>query len=119
LRASAGDIIDAARPACIIELGSGMSRKTRHLLDACAKRGRLPSYTPIDVCDEVLLASGEALRATYPGLEVQAMVGDYTAGLGNLPRREARNLVVFLGGTIGNFLPAAALDFLRDLRAYM
>lgn len=119
LRAIAGDVIDAARPECIIELGSGMSRKTRHLIDACVKHGRLPRYAPVDVCDEVLLASGEALRAEYPGLEVHPMVGDYTAGLGNLPRSMERNLVVFLGGTIGNFAPDAARDFLHELRAFM
>ena len=119
LRDSAAGIIAAARPARIVELGSGTSRKTRHLLDACVTHDRQPDYAPFDVCDEVLVASGTALRAEYPWLDVVPLVGDYTAGLGNVPRTTAPHLVVFLGGTIGNFTPAAASDFLHELRAFM
>ncbi len=115
----AGDVIAAERPQCIVELGSGTSRKTRHLFDACSAAQCYPLYAPFDVCDEVLISSGEALQDEYPWLEVQPMVGDYTAGLGNLPRRAERNLVVFLGGTIGNFAPDEAHDFLSELRATM
>lgn len=119
LCAVADDVINASRPDNIIELGSGTSRKTRHLLDACYARDCFPTYAPVDVCDEILLSSGESLQAEYDWLEVNPLVGDYTAGLGNLPRLSARNLVVFLGGTIGNFTPAQARDFLRELRTIM
>ena len=115
----AGDVIEASRPERIVELGSGTSRKTRYLLDACTDLSCYPLYAPFDVCDDVLLASGEALQAEYGWLEVQPMVGDYTAGLGNLPRYTGRNLVVFLGGTIGNFTREERLDFLAELRGVM
>lgn len=113
------DIIASAQPASIIELGSGMSRKTFHLLDACAAHECFPGYVPFDVCDEVLLASGERLMSSYPWLDVQPLRGDYCAGLANLPRRGQRNLVVFLGGTIGNFTATQSHDFLGELRAFM
>ena len=119
LQAIAGDVIEAERPSCIVEFGSGMSRKTRHLLDACSELQCYPIYAPFDVCDEVLIASGEALTMDYDWLAVQPMSGDYTAGLGNLPRLAESNLVVFLGGTIGNFTMAQGLDFLRELRGTM
>ena len=115
----ADDIIASAQPMSIIELGSGMSRKTFHLLDACAAHECFPSYVPFDVCDEVLLASGERLMQRYPWLDVQPLLGDYGAGLANLPRRGQRNLVAFLGGTIGNFTPAESHDFLTELRVFM
>lgn len=113
------DVIASVEPDCIVELGSGMSRKTRHLLDACTEQECHPLYAPVDVCDEVLVTSGESLCEAYPWLEVQPLVGDYTAGLGNLPRHDGRNLVVFLGGTIGNFAADEARDFMAELRATM
>lgn len=119
LRDTATDIVALTRPHCILELGSGTSRKTRHLLDACSTHGARPIYAPFDVCDEMLVESGEALSMDYGWLDVQPMVGDYTAGLGNLPRRAERTLFVFLGGTIGNFTVAESADFLRELRAVM
>ncbi|MGE0483267.1 MAG: L-histidine N(alpha)-methyltransferase [Gammaproteobacteria bacterium] len=115
----AAEVIEHSQPARIVELGSGTSRKTRHLFDACDRLGCHPLYAPVDVCDEILVASGEALSVDYRWLDVRPLVGDYTAGLGNLPRRAGRNLVVFLGGTIGNFAPADARDFLREVRATM
>lgn len=115
----AGDVIESARPECIVELGSGTSRKTRHLLNACDDRAFYPVYAPLDVCDEVLVTSGEALHAEYDWLQVHPMVGDYTAGLGNLPHRADRTLIVFLGGTIGNFTQIERLDFLAEVRDVM
>lgn len=119
LESVAGEIIDDVRPRQILEFGSGMSRKTRHLLDACGDLSWHPVYAPFDVCDDVLMASGISLNEHYEWLSVEPLVGDYTAGLGNLPMPKGGNLVVFLGGTIGNFIPVEAMDFLRELRSVM
>lgn len=115
----AGDVISNVQPECILELGSGTSRKTRHLFDACEDKDCRPHYRPFDVCDEILVSSGEALQNDYEWLDVEPMVGDYTAGLGNLPRYAGATLVVFLGGTVGNFTPVERRDFLAELRATM
>lgn len=115
----ANDVISTVQPECIVELGSGTSRKTRHLFDACDALDCQPRYAPVDVCDEILVASGESLQNEYDWLEVQPLVGDYTAGLGNLPAQNGSKLVVFLGGTIGNFTDAEAGDFLREVRLTM
>jgi L-histidine N-alpha-methyltransferase len=117
LRDNAEAIIAAARPHHVIELGSGSSRKTRHLLDACEALGEYCAYWPFDVCEGMLRESGERLLVEYPWLEVQALVGDYLAGLDHLPDPTGRRLFVFLGGTIGNFDPEAAQAFLRELQA--
>lgn len=114
----ADDVIARTRPACLLELGSGMSRKTEYLLDACQRLGCLARYAPFDVCDEVLVAAGRRLRERYRWLDVQPLCGDYGAGLAHLPRRAAPTLLAFLGGTIGNFTPAEAHDFLAELRAW-
>ena len=113
----ASDVITSAKPARILELGSGVSRKTRHLLDACGAQSCCSVYSPLDVCDQVLLESGADLVERYKWLDVRPLVGDYTAGLGNLLLDKQRTLVLFLGGSIGNFTDQQAIDFLTDLHA--
>ncbi len=109
-------LIAAAKPESIMELGAGTSRKTRHLLDACGAQHRYVAYEPFDVCREVMEASGLALAERYRWMELRILVGDYTGGLQNLPVSKARRLVVFLGGTIGNFSEIEAAVFLREIR---
>ncbi|ACL73551.1 conserved hypothetical protein [Thioalkalivibrio sulfidiphilus HL-EbGr7] len=113
-------VIAEARPDHVIELGSGASRKTRHLLDAVERAGlRHCRYWPFDVCEPMLREAGERLLARHPWLRIDALVGDYLAGLDGLPRPEGRRLFVFLGSTIGNFEPQQARDFLAGLAACM
>ena len=115
----ADKLIDASRPARILELGSGTSRKTRHLLTACEAQQCYATYAPFDVCKEVLEDAAQELVAEYDWLEVNALVGDYTAGLENLPNFDSSSLVAFLGSTIGNFPGDEAIRFLREVRSLM
>ncbi len=119
LKASAHDIIANANPSQIIEFGSGMSRKIRHLFDACSEIECYPTYIPFDVCDDVMVKSGKELAEKYKWLEVAPLSGDYTAGLGNIPVVSGSNLLMFLGGTIGNFTESQGIDFLREIRELM
>lgn len=119
LERHAGQILARVRPDRILELGSGSPRKVRYLLDACQSARCRPCYAPFDVCREVLIESGRELTAEYPWLYVDALVGDYCAGLEHLPDGAGRDLIVFLGGTIGNFPAAERTRFLAELRALM
>ena len=109
------DIISLANPSKIIELGSGNSQKTRHLFDACESLGKTTSYAPMDVCEEILIDSCLSLEAEYPWLHLQPLMGDFMAGLKNLPNHNDRNLILFLGGSIGNFSPDDANVFLQEI----
>lgn len=113
----ADDVIARTRPREIVELGSGSSRKTAQLFDACERARRHCAYVPIDICGDMLLRAGTQLLARYPWLEVRACAGDYTAGLERLPATSGARLCVFLGGTIGNFDDAQCVRFLRGVRA--
>lgn len=119
LQQYAEQIISSTLPEHIIELGSGTSRKTRRLFDACANLEHHCSYAPFDVCEPMLKQAASELSLDYDWLEIDPLVGDYHAGLENLPRAEATNLFIFLGSTIGNFSPDEATDFLQDLRNCM
>ncbi|MFF1905895.1 L-histidine N(alpha)-methyltransferase [Kitasatospora sp. NPDC058218] len=116
LTARAGEIAAATRARTLVELGSGSSEKTRLLLDALRDLGTLDSYVPVDVSESALTGAGEALAREYPGLSVHAVLADFTARLG-LPPEGGPRLVAFLGGTLGNLLPAERAAFLRGLRA--
>lgn len=113
-------IIERTRPAHMLELGSGSSRKTRYLLDACDRLGRHCCYWPFDVSAQMMLDAGAALVADYHWLRVHALIGDYTGGLVRLPLPDdGSRLIVFLGGTLGNFEPQAASAMLREIAALM
>ncbi|GAA1902279.1 L-histidine N(alpha)-methyltransferase [Streptantibioticus ferralitis] len=111
----APEIAAATGARTLVELGSGSSEKTRLLIGALRAHGTLAAYVPIDVSESALEQAGRALLADYPGLSVHALVADFQAGL-NLPDCAGPRLLAFLGGTIGNLLPAERAAFLRTVR---
>jgi L-histidine N-alpha-methyltransferase len=115
LLSRSGDIAAATRARTLVELGSGSSEKTRHLLDALTD---LHTYAPVDVSESALTQAGQALAAERPGLDVHALIADFTAEL-TLPETPGPRLVAFLGGTIGNLLPVERAAFLASVRALL
>ncbi|MGW3956469.1 L-histidine N(alpha)-methyltransferase [Streptomyces sp. NPDC004752] len=112
LLARADEIAAATRARTLVELGSGSSEKTRHLIDALTG---LRVYVPVDVSESALVQAGQALIDERPGLTVHALIADFTAGL-TLPETPGPRLLAFLGGTIGNLLPAERAAFLASVR---
>jgi L-histidine N-alpha-methyltransferase len=116
LAREAATIAADARADTLVELGSGTSEKTRLLLDAWAASGRLRRFVPFDVSEATLRRASAAVAAEYPGIEVHAVVGDFERHMELLPGG-GRRCVAFLGGTIGNLVPAERGPFLAALRA--
>lgn len=125
LKERSREIIQTTGSRELIELGSGSSSKTRALLDALldSEADRIPRYVPLDVSESALRESSERLAVEYPELEIRGYVGDFDTSLGwLLGGPESANsaggrLVIFLGGTIGNFTPGKRRGFLREIRA--
>lgn len=105
LEAHADAIVDRVRPAELVELGSGSSRKTRLLLEAMHRAGSGHRYAPVEISETALVGAAEALIADHPWLEVHGHLGDFAGDLARLPRN-GRRLLAFLGSTIGNLLSA-------------
>ena len=103
-------------PDDIVEIGSGTSEKTRHLLDVACAGGRPVRYVPLDVDRVTLESTATALLRDYPELSVHAVAGDFERDLGHVPTATGRRLVLFLGSTIGNLVPAARGRFLLRAR---
>ncbi|GAA2499443.1 L-histidine N(alpha)-methyltransferase [Streptomyces thermolineatus] len=116
LAARAPAVAAATGARTLVELGSGSSEKTRLLIDALRGAGTLRAYTPVDVSESALEQAAGALLADYPDLAVHALVADFQGDLG-LPGTPGPRLVAFLGGTVGNLLPAERAAFLRSVRA--
>lgn len=70
----------------LVELGSGSSEKTRHLIEAMPA---LDTYVPVDVSESALRGAATALLADHPGLRVHALLADFTSAL-QLPDSPAR-----------------------------
>ncbi|WP_435597309.1 L-histidine N(alpha)-methyltransferase [Streptomyces anulatus] len=115
LAARAEEIAAASGARTVIELGSGSSEKTRHLLDVLPE---LHSYVPVDVSESALTGAADSLLAEHPDLSVHALIADFTGGLA-LPGTPGPRLVAFLGGTIGNLLPEERAAFLRSVRSLL
>lgn len=116
LRARAAEIAAASGADTLVELGSGTSEKTRILLDALRDGGSLRRFIPFDVDASVLESAGAAISAEYPGIEIDAVCGDFEEHLGEIPH-VGRRLVVFLGSTIGNLTTGPRAEFLAELAA--
>lgn len=118
LRAEAASIADVTGADTLVELGSGTSEKTRMLLDALHRCGTLRRFIPFDVDAGVLQTAGGAIVAEYPGIEVDAVCGDFEEHLTEIPGGGTR-LLAFLGSTIGNLTPGPRAEFLATLAAVM
>jgi L-histidine Nalpha-methyltransferase len=102
----------------VIELGSGVGQKTRHLLQAVGADLRQDPlrYYPIDVSADALARCERDLSDIA---EVHPLVQSYLHGMArSVNERQPGEsfLVMFLGSTIGNFERKCAMEFLRDLR---
>jgi len=117
LRAAAQEIAEATRASSIIELGSGSANKTTILLRALRATGTIKAYTSIDISESALVTAGSRLTAEYPGLSVRTVLADFETQAEVIAARDcpAPRLVLFLGGTIGQLMPAQRGGFLRRL----
>lgn len=110
-------IAEAVGPGrAVVEFGSGSSAKTPLLLNAIAPT----AYVPIDISGDFLRASSAVLADQFPGLQVHPIEADFMhpialpASVATLPK-----LGFFPGSTIGNMIPASAVDLLRAMRLWL
>lgn len=123
LAVQADAVVEATGAAALVELGSGMARKTGLLVRALCARHASPLYVPFDIAQSALDASARSLRAECPTLRVQGVIGDFGSDLPvlarELPPVEGPRLFAFLGSTIGNLDEDEAPALLRGVAAAM
>ncbi|HUI56447.1 MAG TPA: L-histidine N(alpha)-methyltransferase [Bryobacteraceae bacterium] len=105
-------------PSAVAELGSGNGIKTRPILESLRRRERVVYY-PIDLSTTALAKCSLELG---PLGTVAPIEKSYLEGMCEVVARRAAGqtlLVLFLGSTIGNFEPEAAIDFVYALRSQL
>jgi L-histidine Nalpha-methyltransferase len=118
LRRHAEEIIRVTEPVSLVEIGAGSCRKTSLLIDPARRLGWGQSFVPFDISEEAVRTASEDLVNRFPGLHVYGMVGDFEEHLAAIPRL-GRQLVLFLGSTIGNLEPDERVAFLRQVRTLL
>jgi dimethylhistidine N-methyltransferase len=100
----------------LVELGAGDGRKTEILLAHFLKRKLDFQYVPIDISESAMQHLTEGLNTRFGGLDTNGLVSEYFTGLKWLNNRSRRrNVVLFLGSSVGNFTHAENTVFLRNL----
>ncbi len=114
LRRFAKEIRRITGPVTLIELGSGSSVKTDHLLAAYLEKDPSACYVPIDVSETALQQAGHAITAQRPNVQFIGIHGTYHDGF-PLVNCATPAMVIFLGSTIGNFTEQDTGIFLQWL----
>jgi L-histidine N-alpha-methyltransferase len=100
--------------SAIVELGAGSAVKTPILIEAL----RPAAYVPIDISGEFLRSAADAVQREHSDLSVHPVEADF---MNEIPVPAAvaglAKLGFFPGSTIGNMVPATAVDLLRAFKA--
>lgn len=108
------------KDASLVEFGSGSSVKTRLVIEALLRRNSTLRYHPIDISSSALASSAAELTKNYPALQVRSIHAEYFDGMESLSTiTNGPKLILFLGSNIGNFEPAEAVNFLREIHSRM
>ncbi len=102
----------------IAELGAGSADKTRLLLAAASELQGGVVYEPVDVSASALTLAAARITKEMPAVVVAPCVMDYTHHLAlDSTAPDEHWLVLYIGSSIGNFEPGAALRLLTQIRA--
>ncbi len=109
-------IADAVgRGGQFVDLGAGDSRKAEAWLPLI----KPVRYVAVDFAGEEIARSLARLAPDFPAVEMLGIVADFTRGLDLRHDLGAAPVTFFYpGSSIGNFAPAEALAFLRDLHLH-
>lgn len=108
--------VEYDQPFNLVELGAGFSQKTLMLLKRFKAMKLDFQYVPIDISEGAMKGLVDSLTVHMPNLEVNGLVTDYFNGLKWLNKRSTRkNLVLFLGSSVGNFTHVENTLLLRNI----
>jgi dimethylhistidine N-methyltransferase len=100
----------------LVELGSGSSVKSKHILDSFLKNRDKIKYVPIDVSD-IIVESSQKLIEKHANLRITGLVSFYEEGVDFITQLdESPKVILFLGSSIGNFTFDEEETFLKRLR---
>ena len=120
LAASAADVVaalpvEADHGRALVEFGASDERKAVLLLDAA--ESHFSAYLAIDISPSVLEPMRMRMRVSHPRIKVETLLADFLQPLALPGDFSEMQMVAFLpGSTIGQFHPAAIVQFLENVR---
>ncbi|HYF03656.1 MAG TPA: L-histidine N(alpha)-methyltransferase [Patescibacteria group bacterium] len=100
----------------LVELGAGDGRKTKVLLEHFLKEKLKFRYVPVDISEGAMKTLTQRLQRSLPRLRLKGIVAEYFDALKWIEASSnERNVILFMGGNIGNFTREQARNFLRSL----
>ena len=100
----------------LVDLGAGNCAKAASLFDALGPR----RYVAVDISVEFLRRALTDLQHRYPTLPMLGVGQDFSQRLHLPPQAgDGPRLMFYPGSSIGNFTPAGAAEFLRQVRGDM
>jgi len=100
----------------LIEFGAGDGLKTKILLKSLLEQKTNFKYLPIDISADILEVLEKSLTQELPDLQIEGLAFEYFEALAHLKNQsELRQVVLFLGGNLGNFTHDNAVKFLNKV----
>ncbi len=110
----------AATPFNLIELGPGEGIKSSLLMKEFIQDSLSFRYFPIDISNKYLLELKNNLETQFSSIKIIPIHEDYLEGIQKIGHQfHARNIVLFLGSSIGNFNLEASEEFISKLGALL
>ncbi|MFC5282981.1 L-histidine N(alpha)-methyltransferase [Pedobacter alpinus] len=108
------------QPFNIIELGAGDGSKTFKLLEFLINEEVDFNYIPIDISQEAMNMLTSKLKSSLPNLKIKPLVGDYFDVMLDFNKtNKHQNLLLFLGGNIGNYPKNNAIALMQLFNSAM
>lgn len=104
------EITEVTGPVTLIELGSGSSVKSEHILRAYLACKDSVCYAPVDISEAMLRQASLNLVAKYPEARVIGVSASYEEAF-PLIRDFSPSMTIFLGSSIGNLNSTESLRF--------
>jgi dimethylhistidine N-methyltransferase len=100
----------------LAELGAGTATKTELLLAAALRRQPRCTYLACDIAAAPLAEVTTRLAGALPAVDLRTYVGPHAAAGPAIAALEGRQLLLFIGSSIGNYTDAEAIDLLATAR---
>jgi len=108
-----------SQPLRVLELGAGTASKTCVLLAAAVRRRIDVVYMPLDVSADALEIACRDVEFAFPEVQTEPLVANYINSPPRLDEFDGSTIALYLGSSIGNFLPDESRTILINLRSQL
>jgi L-histidine N-alpha-methyltransferase len=108
-----------ARRLSFAEIGAGTATKTQALLEAALRAQGSCVYLACDISERPLRQAERRLGSQLPGVEVRIVVGSHIDAGPAIAELEDRQLLLWIGSSIGNSTDLDAAQLLAQMRPFL